>query len=170
VPGTHNLNGLDPTRVVQGILTGIGFLGAGVIVRDGYSVRGLTTAASIWTTAAIGIVVGNGFIVPGILFALATLAILSFMKKLEDNVTAQHHIRCQVSCPTGGLSEEGLRVILSEHHFKVKEMAYDMSREKHECRYSADVWAHGKKHARMLADTLKTRDDINGFQIVPSRD
>lgn len=170
VPGTHNLNGLDPTRVVQGILTGIGFLGAGVIVRDGYSVRGLTTAASIWSTAAIGIVVGNGFIVPGILFAIATLAILSFMKRLEDSVTAQHHIRCQVSCPTGGLTEEALRVLLSEHHFKVKEMAYDMSREKQECRYSADVWAHGKKHAHTLAATLKARDDINSFQIVPSRD
>ena len=46
---------LDPTRMAQGIMTGIGFLGAGVIMKDGLSVRGLTTAASIWITAAIGI-------------------------------------------------------------------------------------------------------------------
>src|SRR5437867_11757456 len=51
----------DPTRMAQGIMTGIGFLGAGVIFKEGLTVRGLTTAASIWTTAAIGILVGIGF-------------------------------------------------------------------------------------------------------------
>ena len=48
----------DPTRMAQGIMTGIGFLGAGVIFKEGLTVRGLTTAASIWMTAAIGILVG----------------------------------------------------------------------------------------------------------------
>jgi putative Mg2+ transporter-C (MgtC) family protein len=52
---------IDPTRMAQGIMTGIGFLGAGVIMREGLSVRGLTTAASIWITAGIGILVGIGF-------------------------------------------------------------------------------------------------------------
>src|SRR5207344_49798 len=51
---------LDPTRMAQGIMTGIGFLGAGVIMKEGLSVRGLTTAASIWITAAIGILAGVG--------------------------------------------------------------------------------------------------------------
>src|SRR5690606_14151132 len=51
---------VDPTRMAQGIMTGIGFLGAGVIMKEGASVRGLTTAASIWTTAAIGILAGTG--------------------------------------------------------------------------------------------------------------
>ena len=51
----------DPTRMAQGIMTGIGFLGAGVIFKEGLTVRGLTTAASIWMTAAIGILVGIGF-------------------------------------------------------------------------------------------------------------
>ena len=49
---------LDPTRMAQGIMTGIGFLGAGVIFKEGLTVRGLTTAASIWITAAIGILAG----------------------------------------------------------------------------------------------------------------
>jgi len=52
---------VDPTRMAQGIMTGIGFLGAGVILREGLSVRGLTTAASIWITAAIVILCGVGF-------------------------------------------------------------------------------------------------------------
>ena len=55
----------DPTRMAQGIMTGIGFLGAGVIFKEGLTVRGLTTAASIWMTASIGILVGIGFWYPG---------------------------------------------------------------------------------------------------------
>jgi putative Mg2+ transporter-C (MgtC) family protein len=51
----------DPTRMAQGIMTGIGFLGAGVIYKEGVNIHGLTTAASIWITAAIGILVGVGF-------------------------------------------------------------------------------------------------------------
>jgi putative Mg2+ transporter-C (MgtC) family protein len=56
----------DPTRVTNAILTGIGFLGAGIIVHSGLSVRGLTTAASIWSSSAIGILVGVGFYLPAI--------------------------------------------------------------------------------------------------------
>ena len=56
---------VDPTRMAQGIMTGIGFLGAGVIMKEGLTVRGLTTAASIWITAAIGILFGIGFYFPG---------------------------------------------------------------------------------------------------------
>jgi putative Mg2+ transporter-C (MgtC) family protein len=59
----HDAIRTDPTRMAQGIMTGIGFLGAGVIFKEGLTVRGLTTAASIWVTAAIGILVGNWILV-----------------------------------------------------------------------------------------------------------
>src|ERR1043165_2155601 len=58
---------IDPTRMAQGIMTGIGFLGAGVIIKEGLSVRGLTTAASIWITSAIGILMGTGLYFPAII-------------------------------------------------------------------------------------------------------
>src|SRR3981189_3604003 len=51
----------DPTRIIQGVVTGIGFLGAGVIMREGFNISGLTTAASIWASSVIGILVGVGF-------------------------------------------------------------------------------------------------------------
>jgi putative Mg2+ transporter-C (MgtC) family protein len=66
----------DPTRMAQGIMTGIGFLGAGVIFKEGLSVRGLTTAASIWITAGVGILYGIGFYFPAILATALTLIIL----------------------------------------------------------------------------------------------
>src|SRR6266705_1521095 len=77
---------IDPTRTAQGIMTGIGFLGAGVIFKEGLTVRGLTTAASIWITAAIGIQVGIGFYFVAVLGAAATLVVLAFFLALERRI------------------------------------------------------------------------------------
>src|SRR3954471_22303905 len=73
----------DPTRMAQGIMTGIGFLGAGVIFKEGLTIRGLTTAASIWITAAIGILVGVGFYVPALVGTAATILVLSAFRAIE---------------------------------------------------------------------------------------
>ena len=73
----------DPTRMAQGIMTGIGFLGAGVIYKEGATVRGLTTAASIWLTAAIGILFGIGFYFPAILATACSLGILAVFRWFE---------------------------------------------------------------------------------------
>lgn len=81
---TATLVGPDPTRVIQGIVTGIGFLGAGVIMREGFNISGLTTAASIWASSAIGIMVGVGFYVAAILLTLLTLASMLWISRLEN--------------------------------------------------------------------------------------
>ena len=73
---TPGMSRLDPTRMAQGIMTGIGFLGAGVIVKEGLNVRGLTTAASIWITAAIGILAGVGLYLPLVVSVVLTLSVL----------------------------------------------------------------------------------------------
>ncbi len=74
----------DPTRVIQGIVTGIGFLGAGVIMRDGLNISGLTTAASIWACSAIGIMVGVGFYTSAILLTLLAALCMMWVSKLEN--------------------------------------------------------------------------------------
>ncbi len=73
----------DPTRVIQGIVTGIGFLGAGVIMREGQTIRGLSTAASIWMAAAIGVIVGLGFYPAAIIAALLTTFAMASFRQLE---------------------------------------------------------------------------------------
>src|SRR5688572_30885690 len=80
---------IDPTRMAQGIMTGIGFLGAGVVVKEGLNVRGLTTAASIWITAAIGILAGVGLWVPMTISVLMTLMVLSLFRWIEAKVPTQ---------------------------------------------------------------------------------
>ena len=73
----------DPTRVIQGVVTGIGFLGAGVIMKEGFSISGLTTAASIWASSAIGIMVGVGFYGAAILLAILSATCMTLVSRLE---------------------------------------------------------------------------------------
>src|ERR1700704_6463607 len=90
---------LDPTRMAQGIMTGIGFLGAGVIFKEGLTVRGLTTAASIWITAAIGILAGIGFYFPLAVTTVLTLGTLSVFRWIEGKVPSEFYAQLQVRFP-----------------------------------------------------------------------
>ena len=77
---------IDPGRIAVGVVTGIGFLGAGTIIRSREGVKGLTTAASIWISAAIGLAVGCGYISAALLTTAIVYLSLSFLKKLEKEV------------------------------------------------------------------------------------
>jgi putative Mg2+ transporter-C (MgtC) family protein len=74
---------VDPTRVIQGVVTGIGFLCAGVIMREGMNISGLTTAASLWAASAIGIMLGMGFYFAAISLTLLCAALMLWGAKLE---------------------------------------------------------------------------------------
>jgi len=74
---------LDPARIAAGVITGIGFLGAGTIIRDSEGVRGLTTAASLWITAGIGLAVGCGFIRAASFATVLALVVLFFLRYIE---------------------------------------------------------------------------------------
>ena len=73
---------VDPARLAAGVVTGIGFLGAGTIIRSGESVRGLTTAASLWTVSGIGLAVGCGFYIAGWATAIIAFATLYLLRKI----------------------------------------------------------------------------------------
>lgn len=82
----------DPTRVIQGVVTGIGFLGAGVIMREGMNISGLTTAASIWAASAIGVLIGVGFYAAGIALALISATCMMWVSKLEGWLPSRHAV------------------------------------------------------------------------------
>jgi putative Mg2+ transporter-C (MgtC) family protein len=96
----------DPTRMAQGIMTGIGFLGAGVIFKEGLSVRGLTTAASIWITSAIGILIGIGFYYPAIVATFLTVGTLSLFRLIEARIPAHHYAQHYLSFDRNDAMEE----------------------------------------------------------------
>jgi putative Mg2+ transporter-C (MgtC) family protein len=76
----------DPTRIAAQIVTGVGFLGAGAILRHGTDVRGLTTAATIWVVAAMGMVIGFGFFGIGIFTTVLVLVTLVAIRPLEKRL------------------------------------------------------------------------------------
>lgn len=84
---------VDPTRVAAQVVTGIGFLGAGAIMRQGFSVRGLTTAAALWVTAAIGVAVGLGQWPSATIVTVVTLLALFGLKPVEKNLFARMGLR-----------------------------------------------------------------------------
>lgn len=79
----------DPTRVAAQVVTGIGFLGAGAIIQQGVSVKGLTTAASLWATAAIGTAVALGFETGALVVAAAVLISLFALRYVRKAVMAR---------------------------------------------------------------------------------
>jgi putative Mg2+ transporter-C (MgtC) family protein len=81
-----NKTSLDPARIAAGVITGIGFLGAGTIIREREGVRGLTTAASLWVVSGIGLAVGCGFLNAAIFTTVLGLVVLFFLRHLEEKV------------------------------------------------------------------------------------
>jgi len=77
---------LDPARIAAGVITGIGFLGAGTIIREREKVVGLTTAASLWVVAGIGLAVGCGFYSASIFTTVLALIVLFFLRYVEGIV------------------------------------------------------------------------------------
>ncbi len=77
---------IDPLRLSAQVISGIGFLGAGTIIKEGSSVKGLTTAASLWAVASIGIAVGSGFYIGSIITTIIIFIALIVFTKLEDSI------------------------------------------------------------------------------------
>ncbi len=75
---------IDPTRLGAQVISGIGFLGAGTIIKEGYHVKGLTTAASLWSVACIGLAVGSGFYSGAIILTIIVFTALQFLKRVLD--------------------------------------------------------------------------------------
>ena len=77
---------IDPSRIPAQLLSGIGFIGAGTILRDGFNVKGLTTAAGLLTVTCIGLSIGAGFYLGGIVATLVAYVILSYSYKISDRL------------------------------------------------------------------------------------
>jgi len=119
---------LDPTHMVQGLMTGVGFLGAGVIFKEGVSIQGLTTAASIWATAAFGALFGLSFWAPAVMATLAVLATLTLLRMVESrlatNIYALAAFRFQAASAPG---EAELHGMLGAHGIVFDELSYSLS-------------------------------------------
>ncbi len=161
----------DPTRMAQGIMTGIGFLGAGVIFKEGLTVRGLTTAASIWVTAAIGILVGVGFWFAAVLGGLATLTVLALFRFIEMRLPSEfyaHHMlrfmRDQV------MSEEALRTLVGSYGFSIANLSSRLTEGGKHFEYRMTIKSRDRKNGELLSQHLRNVPEVIEFRISPTGD
>jgi putative Mg2+ transporter-C (MgtC) family protein len=103
---------VDPSRIAAQIVTGIGFLGAGVILRQGFTIRGLTTAASLWLVAAIGMAAGAGYWKGAVIATVAGLISLRPLEWLKARALPHRTLsRMVIELAEGGTSGEVLDVL-----------------------------------------------------------
>jgi putative Mg2+ transporter-C (MgtC) family protein len=120
VLGSHIV--LDPSRVAAQVVSGIGFLGAGAILARGEVVRGLTTAASVWSVAAIGLAVGGGLYTPAVAATIIILIILAGVKPLERRFQAKKQRReLLIIAEHGSFSIANLHETLGPSSLRVKQ-------------------------------------------------
>ena len=118
----HEKTGADSTRIPAQLLSGIGFLGAGTILRNGYSVRGLTTAASLLPTTCIGMSIGAGLYSVGIISTIIVFIILEYTKSISDKFEHYSILRMKINVnkPKDNLKE--IKEILENYVFETNEI------------------------------------------------
>jgi putative Mg2+ transporter-C (MgtC) family protein len=162
---------IDPTRTAQGIMTGIGFLGAGVIFKEGLTVRGLTTAASIWVTAAIGILVGIGFYILALIGTAAVLAVLALFLAIERGMPAEIYMYHEV-CFSGDAvpSEDDLRKLIASHGLAITHLTHRMRDRGKQFEYRMTLHGRDPKSAEALSRHLRALPGVIEFRISPTGD
>ena len=164
---------VDPTRVIQGIVTGVGFLGAGVIMKDGFSISGLTTAASIWASSVIGVLIGVGFYAAGILLALLSAASMMWVSRLEGWLPSHPAVAIVMRFRQGfAPNGEVLKRVARERGYNVASgsiaIAYDNGRP--EWRFVAVAIDKTAAASIMtLANELAKFDGVESFNLAPAR-
>jgi len=159
----------DPTRMAHGVLTGVGFLCGGVIFREGFSVHGLTTAASLWITAALGLLFGVELYTLAIAGTVATLAVLAALRIVEARIARQTGVDMVLRYGRAeALHEDDVRALLSEFGFSLKRIGWKQSREVSEHVLKAVGFSPLKSEA--LAARLRTIAAVAEFEITPRDD
>ncbi len=167
---TEGIRGvIDPTRMAQGIMTGIGFLGAGVIVKEGLTVRGLTTAASIWITAAIGILTGIGFYFAAGMGVVLTLGTLSIFRWIEGRMPTEVYANFAVRFARDAvMPEPRLRGLVAQHGFSVANLNYRLLDGGEQFEYRMVMRTLKQDNVRRLSETLNADAGVVEYRISPT--
>ncbi len=162
----------DATRVMQGIMSGMGFLGAGVIFREGLTIRGLTTAASIWITAPIGILFGIGFFYVGTITTVIAIVILTVFRRVETLIHTRTYAHCMVTfARDSAIEDEDFLKLLSEHKLEmIGNMNHQIINGGGDCELNMTIRSSKLDSFEILSRTLRQKPEYKTFNIEFIRD
>lgn len=130
---------VDPARIAAQVVTGIGFLGAGTIMRFKTTVRGLTTAASLWVVAGIGLAVGSSCYVPALLTTFLALFALFFLPLFEREIKRDTYGTLKVSMSAAEPNFTSLLEILKRNSMELQHYEFERDLSKNEIHYNINV-------------------------------
>ena len=157
---------IDPARIAAQVVTGIGFLGAGTIMRSRASIRGLTTAASLWVVAGIGLAVGSGFILPAVFTTAIAIAILTLNSIVERKMKRSKYRTIKMLITGQGHFLDEITQILERNSVKLKNYKFKKNIQKNEIEYDLDVQYNDEKSLLFATnDVTKTVKDIISFSL-----
>ncbi|WP_304441002.1 MgtC/SapB family protein [Cupriavidus sp. D384] len=163
----------DPAHTIQGVITGIGFLCAGVIMKDGMSVRGLTTAASIWAVAATGVLLGVGFYAAALLLAVLCVASMSLMHPLESRLPGRMTLDLSLTFQPREAPDLNLVIELARSRgYRVLNDTLTITYADHQAVWRVSLVAPDKARAlspAALAAEMAATEGVSRFSIVPVR-
>jgi putative Mg2+ transporter-C (MgtC) family protein len=169
--GVAGTRGVDAGRLVQGIVTGMGFLGSGVIVRDGVNIKGLTTASALWVVAAIGVLIGSNFYIGAVMATLMTLVVLRASHLLEHFVPKTRYTQVSIEIDPSLIQENEVIEMLSAARCKVTETFYEFAKDTEKSfKFTFTVRTIQKGAERAVAEALATRPGVLRFRLSPARD
>jgi putative Mg2+ transporter-C (MgtC) family protein len=153
-------------QMAQGVMTGIGFLGAGVIFKEGVNVQGLTTAASVWAMAAVGLLFGVGDYAAGAIATGGILTTLVALRWLEDllptRVYAWAVLRFRA---TSAPDKDGLLAMLQGFGVSLRDVSYALTHDGAVMEFSGNIVASADRAFDDLAGHLRSHEGIAEFEL-----
>ena len=155
----RHLSNIDPARLGAQVISGIGFLGAGTIIRQGISVKGLTTAASLWAVACVGLATGIGFYegaIAGAAVIYLTLIVLSRLEALMENKSSHLRICIEMDNKPGKIGEIG--ILLGRYDVTIRNIEFidrSLLDESMVCIKFMLKLPHGLTHDRIIKEIAR---------------
>jgi len=152
---------LDPGRTAAQIITGIGFLGAGVIIKEGVTVRGLTTAASLWLVAGLGMAFGMGLFLPGLMATALALLSLIFLKKLEPIINKDRYLDIVVTAGNRPDLQDELEKLFVERGMKITDVRCHADLQQGDVTFEYVLTQHRRRMGRELMALISELDGVH---------
>jgi putative Mg2+ transporter-C (MgtC) family protein len=158
---------VDPIpQIAQGVMTGVGFLGAGVIFKEGVSVQGLTTAASIWAVAALGMLFGLGMYGPGAVMTLLVLVVLIGLRAVEARLPRNVYAIATFVFEAGKApDEQSLKTLVGAQEVRLFDVSYAFVADGRRFEFKANLATTNEASLRRLAERLKETAGLVEFTL-----
>jgi putative Mg2+ transporter-C (MgtC) family protein len=155
---------IDPARIAAQVITGVGFLGAGTIMKFRASIRGLTTAASLWIVSGIGLAVGSGFILPAVFTTIIAITTLILLPKAESKIKRDKYMTIKMLIAGQEHFLDNIKSILEKNSVELQNYRFEKNIQKNEVVYDINVKYKDEKMLVLASDDMtKTIKDIKCF-------